>query len=268
MPTYPTPEPVTVVVRIPTGRIDITTEDTQETTVDVQRIGGRGATEANDVVVDFRPSQRSGQLMVVAERGHKSWFGRDTAYQVTIRTPHGAKVQGVSGSADFRGVGRFGAIDVRSASGDVWFDEVSGVANVKSASGDLRLGSATGPVMVNTTSGDAEIRKAGDLVSAALVSGDLKVGEAGGDVKGRSVSGDLRIESFDSGRAELMTVSGDVQVGVIPDRRVWMDLVSRSGDTSCELDVGGAGEGRGEADVRIEASSVSGDIRVLRTPTR
>jgi DUF4097 and DUF4098 domain-containing protein YvlB len=268
MPTYPTPDPVTLVVRIPTGRIEITTEDTKETTVEVLRTGGRGAPEPTDVVIDFRPSKRSGgQLMVVAERGHKSWFGKDASYHVTIRTPHGAEVQGVSGSADFRGVGRFGSLEVRSASGDVWFDDVGGRANVKSASGDLRLGSIEGPVVVNTTSGNAEIHKARDVVNAALVSGDLKVLEAGGDVKGRSVSGDLRIESFDRGRAELSSVSGDVQVGVLPDRRVWMDLLSRSGDTSCDLDVG-SGEGSGAPDVRIEAKSVSGDIRVRRASAR
>ena len=267
MPTYPTPDPVTVVVRIPTGRIDITTEDTNETTVEVRRMGGPGPSGQNDVLVDFRPSKRSGQLMVVAERGHKSWFGKDASYHVTIRTPHGADVQGVSGSADFRGVGRFGSLEVRSASGDVWFDDVAGGANVKSASGDLRLGSIEGPVMVNTTSGDADIRKAGDLVNAALVSGDLKVGAAGGDVKGRSVSGDLRIDAFDRGRAELSSVSGDVQVGVLPDRRVWMDLISRSGDTSCELDIGN-GERSGAPDVQIEAKSVSGDIRVRRAADR
>jgi DUF4097 and DUF4098 domain-containing protein YvlB len=268
MPTYPTPDPVTLVVRIPSGRIEITTEDVLETTVDVRRMDSRGDAGPDDVVVDFRPSVRDGgQLMVVAERGHKSWFGKDTAYHVTIRTPHGADVQGVSGSADFRGVGRFGTIEVRSASGDVWFDDVTGRTSVKSASGDLRLGSTEGPVNVNTTSGSAEIRKAGDAVNAALVSGDLKVGEAGGDVKGRSVSGDLRIESFDHGRAELSSVSGDVQVGVLPDRRVWMDLISRSGDTSCDLDVGG-NEASGAPDVRIEAKSVSGDIRVRHASVR
>jgi DUF4097 and DUF4098 domain-containing protein YvlB len=266
MPTYPTPEPVTLVVRIPSGRIEITTEDTQETTVDVRPVNGRGGPGPDDVLVDFRPSHRGGQLMVVAERGHKSWFGRDTAYHVTIRTPHGAEVQGMSGSADFRGVGRFGALEIRSASGDLWFDDVTGRANIKSASGDLRLGSIEGPVSVNTTSGDAEIHKAADSLSAALVSGDLRVGEAGGDVKGRSVSGDLRIESFDRGRADLSSVSGDVQVGVLPDRSVWMDLVSRSGDTSCDLDMGG--ERTGGPDVRIEAKSVSGDIRVRRAAVR
>jgi DUF4097 and DUF4098 domain-containing protein YvlB len=258
---------VTLVVRIPSGRIEITTEDTAETTVDVRPMNGRGGPGPEDILVDFRPSHRGGQLLVVAERGHKSWFGKDAAYQVTIRTPHGAEVQGVSGSADFRGVGRFGSLEVRSASGDLWFDDVTGRANIKSASGDLRLGTIEGPVVVNTTSGDAEIRKAADLVTAALVSGDLKVGEAGGDVKGRSVSGDLRIESFDHGRAELSSVSGDVQVGVLPDRRVWMDLVSRSGDTSCDLDMGGS-EVSGAPDVRIEAKSVSGDIRVLRAAAR
>ena len=45
MPTYPTPQPVKLVVRIPSGRIEITTEDTQETTVNVRRLDGRDGGE-------------------------------------------------------------------------------------------------------------------------------------------------------------------------------------------------------------------------------
>ena len=252
MPTYPTPEAVRLIVRIPSGRIDITTEDTEETSVNVRRLGGRGSgtVGADEVHVDFRPSRRDGaQLVVVAEHGHKSWFGRDASYEVEVRTPHGAEVQAVTASADVNGTGRFGSVDVRTASGDVWFEEVAGSTNVKSASGNVR------------------VRKAGISLSVALVSGDLHVEAAADGVKGRSVSGDLSIESFDRGRAELNTVSGDVQVGVLPDRRVWMDLVSRSGDTSCDLDVRAGGEpaGRGSgADVEIAARSVSGDIRIRR----
>jgi DUF4097 and DUF4098 domain-containing protein YvlB len=269
MPTYPTPEPVRLVIRIPSGRIEITTEDTQETTVNVRRLDGRGNGNVgtDELLVDFRPSQReAGQIMVVAERGHKSWFGRDASYEVQIRTPHGAKVQSVSGSADVRGTGRFDEVDVRTASGDAAFDQVAGRANMKSASGDVRIGDVEGQATVATTSGDASIGKAGGSVSAALVSGDLEVDSVAGGVKARSVSGDLRIRSFDRGRAELMSVSGDVEIGVLPDRRVWMDLSSRSGDTSCDLDVNdGAGSKGGKADVEIEASSVSGDVRVRRS---
>jgi DUF4097 and DUF4098 domain-containing protein YvlB len=252
MATYPTPEPVRLIVRIPSGRIEVITEDSEDTTVNIRRLGGRGSGTVgeDEVHVDFRPSRRDGaQLVVVAERGHKSWFGRDASYEVQVRTPHGAEVQAVTASADVRGTGRFGSVDVRTASGDVWVEEVAGSTHVKSASGDVR------------------IRKAGGTLSVALVSGDLHVEAAADDLRGRSVSGGLSIESFDRGRAELDTVSGDVQVGVLPDRRVWMDLVSRSGDTSCDLDVRGGGEPAERetgADVEIVARSVSGDIRIRR----
>ena len=251
MPSYPTPGPVRLIVRIPSGRIEITTEDSEETTVNVRRLDGRGSSEVGpeEVAVEFRPSRRDGAQLVVVAEHHKSWFGRDPAYHVQVRTPLGAEVQAVTASADVNGTGRFGSVDVRTASGDVRLEEVAGSTNVKSASGDVRL------------------RKAGSTLSVALVSGDLHVEAAAADVKGRSVSGDLAIESLDRGRAELNTVSGDVQVGVLPDRRVWIDLVSRSGDTSCDLDVRAGGEpaGRGSgADVEIAARSVSGDIRIRR----
>jgi DUF4097 and DUF4098 domain-containing protein YvlB len=267
MPTYATPQPVKLVIRIPSGRIEITTEDTQETTVNVRRLDGRGGKLGpDDVVVDFRPSQReAGELVVVAERGHKSWFGRDAAYEIQIRTPHGADVEAASGSADIRGTGRFGSVDVQTASGDVSFDDLTGHASVKSASGDIHIGDIEGTVKLNTVSGDAEIGKAGGDLSASLVSGDLRVATVAGGVKGRSVSGDLRIGSFDRGRANLNTVSGDVEIAVPPDRRVWMDVVSRTGDTSCDLDVNGGGDSAGgKADVEIEAHSVSGDVRIRR----
>jgi DUF4097 and DUF4098 domain-containing protein YvlB len=265
MPTYPTPEPVRVVVRIPAGRVDITTEDSTETTVNVRRLGrGNGSVGPDEVKIDYRPSRREdGQLLIVAEHGHRSWFGKENSYEVEIRTPHGADVQAVTASADIRGSGRFGDVDVRTASGDAFFDDMTGRGTVKSASGDIRLGDVGGQVSVNTTSGDAEIRRAGGDVTAALVSGDLIVRTAAGDIKARSVSGDLRIESFDRGSAQMTTVSGDVQIAVLPDRRVWMDLSSRSGDTSCDLAVGD-GEGSGEASVSIEARSVSGDVRIRR----
>jgi DUF4097 and DUF4098 domain-containing protein YvlB len=163
MPSYPTPEPVRLIVRIPSGRIEITTEDTEETTVNVRRLGGRGsgAVGADEVHVDFRPSRRDGaQLVVVAEHGHKSWFGRDASYEVQVRTPHGADVQAVTASADMHGTGRFGSVDVRTASGDVQLEEVAGSTNVKSASGDVR------------------VRKAGSTLAVALVSGDLHVAAA------------------------------------------------------------------------------------------
>jgi DUF4097 and DUF4098 domain-containing protein YvlB len=268
MTTYPTPEPVRLIVRIPSGLIEITTEDSEETTVNVRRLDGRGSGTVgpDEVHVDFRPSRRDGALLVVvAERGHKSWFGRDASYEVQVRTPNGAEVEAVTASADVKGTGRFKSVDVRTASGDVWFDEVSDRANGKSASGDLRFGGVGGPVTVATTSGDAQIGQADGDVSVALVSGNLRLGTAAKSVKARSVSGDLSIHAFDRGRADLATVSGDAQIDVLPQRRVWMDLVSRSGDTVCALDVGERNErSGGEADVEIHARSVSGDIRVGR----
>lgn len=267
MTTYPTPEPVRLIVRIPNGRIEITTKDTDETTVNVRRLDGRGSSEVGpeDVHVEFRPSRRDGAQLVVVAEHHKSWFGRDPAYHVQVQTPHGAEVEAITASADVSGTGRFGSVDVRTASGDVSFDEVSDRANGKSASGDIRFGGVGGPVTVATTSGDAQIGRAGGDVSVALVSGNLRLEAAAKSVKARSVSGDLSIHAFDRGRADVATVSGDAQIAVLPQRRVWMDLVSRSGDTSCDLDVGERNEhSGGGADVEIHARSVSGDIRVGR----
>ena len=174
-------------------------------------------------------------------------------------------MQSVSGSASIRGTGRFGSVDVRTASGDVAFDELTGSASVKSASGDIRIGDVEGPATVATTSGDAEIRRAGSDLSAALVSGDLRVASVARGIKGRSVSGDLRIESFDRGRASLNTVSGDVEIArparparVDGYRLAFRRHVVRPGHDRWRR----RGPWRGQ--IEIKAHSVSGDVRIRR----
>ena len=264
--TYPTPEPIQLYVRIPRGHIEVVATDTQETTVDVQRTDTRSASAvADDVRIEFRESRRtSGQLLVVVDKNRHSWFGKQATYEVRIETPHGADIDVVTASADVMGTGRFDSVNVRTASGDVSFENVTDRITIKSASGDLRVHESQGPVDLATTSGDIHVGAAGGRVSAALVSGDFKVDTVADGVKARSVSGDLSIQAVEKGTVELTSVSGDAVVAVRPGKRVWMDLMSSSGDTFCELDGSDDGSSAGGAEVDIRVKTVSGDVRIVR----
>ena len=59
-------------------------------------------------------------------------------------------------------------------------------------------------------------------------------------------------------------MSGDVEVGVAPGLRVWLDLSSVSGRMNSQLtdDDGDAGEG--PAQLALTLRSVSGDLRIRR----
>jgi DUF4097 and DUF4098 domain-containing protein YvlB len=267
MPSYPTPEPIRLILRIPVGRIEITTTDTQETTVDVRRTDGRdaGIAGTDDVRVEFRDSRRGpGQLLAVVDRNRHSWFAKQASYDVSIQTPHGAQIEVVTASAEVTGKGRFESANVRTASGDVSFENVTGRTSIKSASGDVRVHESQGSVILASTSGDIRLGSAEGHVTASLVSGDLHVDEAADGITARSVSGDLSIQAIDRGSVDLNSVSGDADIAVRPGRRVWMDVVSASGDTFCDLDATDEGGTAGKADVDIRVKTGSGDVRILR----
>jgi DUF4097 and DUF4098 domain-containing protein YvlB len=265
--TYPTPEPITLYLRIPRGHIEVITTDTQETTVDIQRTDARSAwvAGAEDVRIEFRESRRTpGQLLVVADKNRHGWFTKNASYEIRIETPNGAVVDAVTASAHVAGKGRFESVNVRTASGDVSFETVTDQVKIKTASGELRVHEAEGPVNLASTSGDVHVGAAGGPVSAALVSGDFKIDEAADGVTARSVSGDLSVQAVDKGAVDLNSVSGDAVVAVRPGKRVWMDLVSASGDTFCELDTSETGGSTGTTDVDIRVKTVSGDVRIVR----
>jgi DUF4097 and DUF4098 domain-containing protein YvlB len=113
-------------------------------------------------------------------------------------------------------------------------------------------------------SGDVLLPRVGGDVSVNTVSGDVHVGEAGGSVKSKTVSGDLRLDSVRRGDLRLMSVSGDMRIGIAQGVKLWMDVTSVSGQMVSELDASDGG-GSPDVELRIEARSTSGDIRLTRS---
>jgi hypothetical protein len=62
----------------------------------------------------------------------------------------------------------------------------------------------------------------------------------------------------------VKTVSGDIEVGVVPGLRVWLDLSSLSGRMESQLDGDDPIAGDGPAQLTIALRSVSGDQRIRR----
>src|SRR4029450_7716769 len=171
---------------------------------------------------------------------------RHGQYRVRIEAPDGAAVRAELASADIRGRGRYGELELDVATGDVEFDQVEGEAKV------------------NTASGDIELRRVG---SARLnsASGDVRVGEASVSVDVNPASGDVQIRKVAEGVLKVHSASGDVVVGIAKGSRLWVDAQSLSGDTSSELELEAAPAADDEGPlVELRAQTMSGDIAVRR----
>jgi hypothetical protein len=188
---------------------------------------------------------------------------RTPAFAVRITTPAGTAARIAVASAEVELIGRFGELELTSASGDLDVQHGTDV-HARTASGDARIGTVDGRATVGTASGDVRIGRAVGPVQLRTASGDVSVEQAGADVSISTASGDATVGAATAGAVQVKTVSGDASVGVTPGLRVWLDLSSVSGRIDSQLQDDGAA-GDGPAALTLSMRSVSGDMRIHRT---
>ena len=246
--SFSTPGPVTLDIRIPAGDVEIETDDAAETAVELEARGRDAEALESDAEVSMRPRGDGYEVRIEAGRGRGGLFGlRGGEYRVRVTAPHGAIVRANLASADISGRGRYSELEVKVASGDVEFEDVSGEAGVNAASGDIRL-DHVGKAKINSASGDVRIDESAE----------------GADVN--TASGDVAIDSVLAGDVRINSASGDIEVGIAKGSRLLVDAQTLSGDTSSELDLesGSTIETDEGPLVELKARSMSGDIRVKR----
>jgi Toastrack DUF4097 len=267
--TFHTPGALTLDLRVPSGEITLESVDGDETTVELDasgtsddvrelvegaRIELRQRGDGNEVLVDV-PRRKGRGLGLIFDRAD---------FRLRVLAPHGADVQVSTASADVDGRGRFGGLRAESASGDLRFADLSGYVEIKSASGDVSLEAIGGGAKISTASGDVRVRRVEGEATLRSASGDIAVDEATSSVTVQSASGDQRLGAVTSGRVTMQSASGDQTVGISRGSRVRIDVRTMSGDTSSELEIEDSpalGEG---PEVELRATSMSGDIRILR----
>jgi DUF4097 and DUF4098 domain-containing protein YvlB len=219
-------------VSLASGDVRLETFDSHEVVVELE-----GPSEDEAVI------EQRGDEIVVDVR--KKLFGSGGDHRVAIRVPHETSLEANLASADIGGSGRFGALKVNTASGDVSFQEVAGL-EINTASGDVEIGRAGGSGRVRSASGDVELRE---------LEGDLRV---------QTASGDVRLGSVSEGKLSVQAASGDVEVGITRGSVVWMDVSSMSGETSCELDPRDEPPADDRPLVEVTAKTMSGDVTIKR----
>jgi len=270
VPVFETPGSVSLHVRLPSGRVQVTTVDEPRTSVELVSIGRRGsdALEDIDVRVDERPG---GHVITVEQTARFRWgpiqISWDDAIEARITCPHGADLELSAASADLRVDGELGEVSAKTASGDVLLGDVRGELLVKTASGDVTAGRIDGKASLTTVSGDLDVARASGALTARAVSGDVHLGAIAGDLSLSTTSGDVRLDCVEAGEVRAQTISGDVRIGVGRGVRVWIDAVSVSGDLASELGLeedGGGAEGAPVVPVHVK--TVSGDVTIARAP--
>lgn len=179
MQSFTTTAPVSTVLDIPAGRIQVIAADRADTTVEVLPADAgksRDVRAAEQVQVSYE----DGVLRIAAPVAKNQYFGPSGSVEVTVRLPTGSRVEATAAAAGFRAVGRLGDVTFQGAHGPVKIDEAASV-RLTAADGDVSVGRLGGPAEISTQRGDIRIAEAvrGTAVLSTQM-GDISVDAARG----------------------------------------------------------------------------------------
>ncbi|MFE3448072.1 DUF4097 domain-containing protein [Nonomuraea sp. NPDC059194] len=259
MPAFPTPDPVSVHVDFPAGRLRVTATERDDTHIEV-----RPADPASETDVEYAQAvlieHTDGLITIKAP--DRPRLRRTPSLDVTIDLPTRSNLRAITASTDVTATGQLGEVEVNCASGDVTVAH-AGSLGVKSASGDVRSDVIEGDAVINATSGKVRLGTVHGHTSVVTASGDVRIDQAGRDVDSRTASGKLVIKNIRHGKVSAETASGDITIAIATGSVAWLEVSSLSGRVKSELRQSGE-PAEGVDTVEVRARTLSGDISIVR----
>ncbi|MGW7413505.1 DUF4097 family beta strand repeat-containing protein [Streptomyces sp. NPDC054863] len=278
MPSFDTPEPISVMAHVGAGSIRFTASDRLDTVVEVQP-GGPKKEKKNVRAAEQTEVSYSGGTLTIRTK-ERYLIGPTGAVDVTVELPVGSRVEVTGSWVQLVGEGRLGEVRVKTSAGDVRLDStgpltlnashgsigvdrVEGAAEITTSSGSVRAGFLDGPAVLKNSHGSTHVGAAiGDLrVSGAH--GDIDIARAEGSVTATTAHGTLRIGEVVRGAVQLETGYGAIEVGVREGTAAWLDVSSDKGQARNTLTASDA-PGESEETVKIRARTRWGNIDVRR----
>ncbi|MGW5773743.1 DUF4097 family beta strand repeat-containing protein [Streptomyces longwoodensis] len=179
MQKFVTTAPITAVLAVPAGRIQVIAADRADTTVEVlpaDPARRRDVQAAEQTTV----AHADGVLRIGTADSGNRLLGSSGAVEVTVQLPAGSRVEATSAASAFRGVGRLGDVVLDGAYSGTKIDE-AGEVRITAVEGDVEVGRLGGSAEISTTRGHIRIAEATrGTVVLRTQSGDITIGAATG----------------------------------------------------------------------------------------
>jgi hypothetical protein len=179
MQKFDTPAPISAVLDIPAGRVQVIAADRADTTVEVRPASpskSRDTKTAEQTTVAYA----DGVLRIRTAEPGSQLSGPSGSVEVTVQLPVGSRIEAKAASAELRGVGRLGDVAFEGAYRQIKVDEAASV-RLTATDGDIEVGRLNGPAEISTARGDIRITEAvRGTVVLRTQSGDISVAAAVG----------------------------------------------------------------------------------------
>jgi hypothetical protein len=263
MPTFETPQPITVRIEAGGGFVRLVASDRADTVVEVRP---RDRSRNSDVwaAEHTRVDLRDATLVVSGAKRGLPLF-RGGAIDLEIALPSRSRLHASLASADMRAEGEFADFSFAAASGDVEVDGVMGKIKAANASGSFTVHTAEGNVSVASASGNVTIGDLDGDLKFKAASGALTIDRLRGNVKSRTASGSVTVAAAVRGAVSAHTSSGEVAVGVgvVQGTAARLDIVTGSGVVTNKLQPADGPE-QGDETLVLQVRSGSGDVNIHR----
>ncbi|MFY1651137.1 DUF4097 family beta strand repeat-containing protein [Solwaraspora sp. WMMB762] len=281
MPTFDTPEPISVTLEIGSGNVQIAATERTDTIVEV-----RPSDTADDsdvaAAARVRVDYANGTLRVTAPKSPAFDFSRRTrSVEVSIQLPSGSQVSAETQLGDVRCTGRLGQCRVKTAAGSAWLeltgplrvdtsaghvtvDGVTGDARITTGSGKIQLGEIDGTAVVKNSNGETTIDAVTGDVRVRAANGDIRVERAGAGVDAKTSNGSIRLGEVVRGSVVLGTAMGSLDVGIAEGTAAWLEVKTDFGKVHNLLETATRPDDADET-VEVRGRVSYGDITIRRS---
>ena len=277
MPSFDTPEPISVIAHVGAGSLRFTAADRLDTVVEVRP---RDPKRDKDVraAEQTEVTYVSGALTVRTKE--RRMIGPSGVVDVTVELPTGSGVEMTGSWAQVFGEGRLGEVRVKTSTGDVRLDttgpleltvshgsitvdRVEGKAEITTSSGSMRVGLIDGPAVLKNSHGTTTVGAVTGELRVNGANGGIDIARADASVVGTTTNGSLRVAEVSSGDVQLETSNGSIEVGIRESTAAWLDVSSNRGQVRNTLAASEAPE-QTEGTVKVRARTNWGNIDVFR----
>ncbi|MFJ3983732.1 DUF4097 family beta strand repeat-containing protein [Streptomyces fungicidicus] len=277
MPSFDTPEAISVTAHVYSGSLQFTASDRPDTVVELRPRDPKKdldvrATEQTEVTCV------NGALTVRTPKANL--LGRGGTVDITVELPTGSDIDVTGAGANVLGEGRLGEVRVKISASDVRLDttgplkltaahgsiaveRVEGPAEITSSTGSLRVGFVDGPAVLKNSHGTTAVGTATGELSVRGANGDIEIRRAEDSVTATLANGALRVDEVVRGAVQLETNYGAIDIGVRQGTAAWLDVSSGHGQVRNALTASGAPE-QTEDTVEVRARTRFGNIDIRR----
>ena len=281
MPSYETPEPISVTLELGVANVRNTASDRADTVVEIRpsdEADDSDVTAAQQVRVDYT----NGTLQVTGPKARVFDFSRKTgSVDVAIELPSGSQMSAEMQMGDLRCAGqlgkcrfktsagnfrleRTGPLRLDTSAGHVTVDGIAGDAEISTGSGRVQIGEVEGSAVVKNSNGDTTMDGVTGDVRVRAANGSISVDRAGASVVAKTSNGNIRLGEVARGSVVLETAMGDLEIGITEGTAAWLQVNTGFGHVHNLLDTVGR-PGESDETVEVRGRTAYGDITIRRS---